>query len=71
MGNVRACRQNAFLLLNFKIDEERVWLNLCNRVVVVFFICKKAGVGGIKFTKKKKEEPGGPGCSKWSISNFL
>jgi len=27
-------------------------------------MCKKAGVGGIKFRKKKEEEPGGAGSSK-------
>lgn len=38
------------------MNEERVWLNLCNRVIVVFFVCKKAGVEGIKFRKKKRSQ---------------
>lgn len=38
------------------MDKERVQLHLCNSVIVVFFICKKAEVGRIKFNKKKKKK---------------
>lgn len=48
------------------MDKERIQFHLCYSMIVVFFICKKAEIGRIKFNrkKKKKEEPGGAGCSK-------